>query len=381
MSVTTQDPQHRIGDASERAGKGTSFAAATWLVAEREIKSFVRTKGFWIGFSVIIVALFATSILPKVFASSTSVAVVDSSANAVLEQAEIEVVSVTDVAAAEDLVREEEVDAAVVPDPTGESVTGVRVIALSSPPSEVVAALGTTPPVDLLEESEVGHGERTLVIMAFALLFLMFGIGGVAIAQSTVTEKQTRIVEILVATVPVRALLAGKILGSLLTLGQVVVVAIAAPIAVRLGDHGELVTVLLPALGWFVPFMCLGFLLLAAMWAVSGAVVSRQEDLGSSMSFVMLLVMGPYFAVLMLSDNATAMTVLSFVPFSAPVAMPVRAFTEDAQPWEALASLGVLAASVVVITVLAAQVVLGCVAADERQGRLDEGVGTRGMTA
>jgi len=360
MSVTTQDPQHRIGDASERAGKGTSFAAATWLVAEREIKSFVRTKGFWIGFSVIIVALFATSILPKVFASSTSVAVVDSSANAVLEQAEIEVVSVTDVAAAEDLVREEEVDAAVVPDPTGESVTGVRVIALSSPPSEVVAALGMTPPVDLLEESEVGHGERTLVIMAFALLFLMFGIGGVAIAQSTVTEKQTRIVEILVATVPVRALLAGKILGhALLTLGQVVVVAIAAPIAVRLGDHGELVTVLLPALGWFVPFMCLGFLLLAAMWAVSGAVVSRQEDLGSSMSFVMLLVMGPYFAVLMLSDNATAMTVLSFVPFSAPVAMPVRAFTEDAQPWEALASLGVLAASVVVITVLAARLYSG----------------------
>jgi len=360
MSVTTQDPQHRIGDASERAGKGTSFAAATWLVAEREIKSFVRTKGFWIGFSVIIVALFATSILPKVFASSTSVAVVDSSANAVLEQAEIEVVSVTDVAAAEDLVREEEVDAAVVPGPTGESVTGVRVIALSSPPSEVVAALGTTPPVDLLEESEVGHGERTLVIMAFALLFLMFGIGGVAIAQSTVTEKQTRIVEILVATVPVRALLAGKILGhALLTLGQVVVVAIAAPIAVRLGDHGELVTVLLPALGWFVPFMCLGFLLLAAMWAVSGAVVSRQEDLGSSMSFVMLLVMGPYFAVLMLSDNATAMTVLSFVPFSAPVAMPVRAFTEDAQPWEALASLGVLAASVVVITVLAARLYSG----------------------
>ncbi len=191
MSVTTQDPQHRIGDASERAGKGTSFAAATWLVAEREIKSFVRTKGFWIGFSVIIVALFATSILPKVFASSTSVAVVDSSANAVLEQAEIEVVSVTDVAAAEDLVREEEVDAAVVPDPTGESVTGVRVIALSSPPSEVVAALGTTPPVDLLEESEVGHGERTLVIMAFALLFLMFGIGGVAIAQSTAASSRS----------------------------------------------------------------------------------------------------------------------------------------------------------------------------------------------
>ncbi len=285
---------------------------------------------------------------------------VDSSANAVLEQAEIEVVSVTDVAAAEDLVREEEVDAAVVPDPTGESVTGVRVIALSSPPSEVVAALGTTPPVYLLEESEVGHGERTLVIMAFALLFLMFGIGGVAIAQSTVTEKQTRIVEILVATVPVRALLAGKILGhALLTLGQVVVVAIAAPLALRAGGHGDLLTVVLPALGWFVPFMILGFLLLAAMWAVTGSLVSRQEDLGATMGLAMMLVMGPYFAVMFFSDNETVMTVLSYVPFSAAVAMPARMFAGEAQVWEAVASLGLMAVFAALVTMFGARLYSG----------------------
>ncbi|WP_298183360.1 ABC transporter permease [Saccharomonospora sp.] len=360
MSVTTQEPQHRTGDASEKPEGGASFATATWLVAEREIKTYVRTKGFWIGLGMIVVALFAASVLPKLFTGSTSVAVVDSSVNAVLEQADVEVVPAEDVAAAQDLVREEEVDAAVVPDTTGQSATGVRVVALSSPPSEVVTALGTVPPVDLLETSDVGQGERALVIMAFALLFVMFGIGGVAIAQSTVTEKQTRIVEILVATVPVRALLAGKILGhALLTLGQVVVVAIAAPIALSIGDHGELLSVLLPALGWFVPFMCLGFLLLAAMWAVSGAVVSRQEDLSTSMGLVMLLVMGPYFAVLMLSENAVVMTVMSYVPFSAAVAMPVRAFTGEAQTWEALASLGVLAATVVVVTMLAARLYAG----------------------
>ena len=38
-----------------------------------------------------------------------------------------------------------------------------------------------------------------------------------------------------------------------------------------------------PAMGWFVPFLVLGFVLLAAMWAVAGSLVSRQEDLGSSM--------------------------------------------------------------------------------------------------
>ncbi|MBY8854753.1 ABC transporter permease, partial [Saccharothrix sp. MB29] len=77
----------------------------------------------------------------------------------------------------------------------------------------VLTALVTTPPVDLLEPADVSPGERQLVIMVFALVFLMFGMGGAAIAQSTVTEKQTRIVEILVSTIPVRAMLAGKIAG------------------------------------------------------------------------------------------------------------------------------------------------------------------------
>jgi ABC-2 type transport system permease protein len=224
----------------------------------------------------------------------------------------------------------------------------------------VVAELATAPPVDLLDPSEVGQDVRQLAIMVFALLFLMFGMGGAAIAQSTVTEKQTRIVEILVATVPVRALLAGKIAGhALLTIAQVVVLAAAAPIALRLGGQSELLVAIGPALGWFVPFLCVGFVLLAAVWAVAGSVVSRQEDLGSSMGLVMILVMGPYFGVMFFSDNAIVMTVLSYVPFSAAIAMPVRLFAGEAQPWEALLSLGLLAATVVVVVQFASRLYSG----------------------
>jgi ABC-2 type transport system permease protein len=196
--------------------------------------------------------------------------------------------------------------------------------------------------------------------MVFALLFLVFGAGGAAIAQSTVTEKQTRIVEILVATIPVRALLAGKIAGhTLLTLGQIVVVAIAAPIALSLGGQRELLAVVAPALGWFVPFLCLGFVLLAAMWAVAGSLVSRQEDLGSTMGVSMMLVMGPYFAVLFFSDDASVMTVLSYVPFSAAIAMPVRLFSGAAAIWEPLVSLGLLAGTVVLAVLLASRLYSG----------------------
>ena len=339
----------------------TSFASATRLVAEREIRSFLRMKGFWIGLAVLVVGLFAAAILPSVFGGDQdSVAAVGPEAARVLDGADLEVRTVTDVAQAEELVRADEVEAAIVPDSSGESATGVRVIALDDQPTDVIAELVTAPPVDLLDASDVSQGVRSLVIMVFALVFLMFGMGGAAIAQSTVTEKQTRIVEILVATVPIRALLAGKIVGhALLTIGQVAVLAVAAPIALRIGGQSELLTVMAPALGWFVPFLCVGFVLLAAMWAVAGSLVSRQEDLGSSMGLVMIMVMGPYFAVMLLSDNPVVMTVLSYLPFSSAIAMPVRLFAGEAATWEALASLGVLAGSVVLIVLLASRIYAG----------------------
>ncbi len=361
MTTTAVRQSPESGSEHDTAG-GTSFWSATWLVAEREARSFLQLKSFWIGLAVVVAGLFAMSVLPSVFGGGqTSVAVVGSAeVRPVLEQLDTEIVEAEDVAAAKELVRSEEVDAAVVPDTTGESVTGVRVVALSDPPAEIVAGLGAVPPVDLLETSEVSSGENAAVVMVLAVLFLMFGMGGVAIAQSTVTEKQTRIVEILVSTVPVRALLAGKIVGhTLLTIGQVVVVAIAAPLALRAGGHGDLLAVVLPALGWFVPFMLLGFLLLAAMWAVTGSLVSRQEDLGATMGLAMMLVMGPYFAVMFFSDNETVMTVLSYVPFSAAVAMPVRMFNGEAMVWEAVMSLGLLAVFAALMTLFGARLYSG----------------------
>src|SRR5690606_5018975 len=184
----------------ETAAHGTSTWTAARLVAEREIRSYLRMKGFWIGLALVVAGIFAMSILPGVVgAGSTSVAVVGQASDALQTESGFDVRTVPDENAARELVRSEEVEAAVVPDNQG-----VRVIALSEAPMDVIAALTTAPPVDLLEQGDVSSGERQLVIMVFALLFLIFSMGGLAIAQSTVTEKQTRIVEILVAAVPVR---------------------------------------------------------------------------------------------------------------------------------------------------------------------------------
>jgi len=55
--------------------------------------------------------------------------------------------------------------------------------------------------------------------------------------------------------------------------------------------------------------------------------------------------MAPYFLVIFFNDNDLVMSIMSYVPFSAPVAMPVRIFLGGAQWWEPLLSLVVMLAT------------------------------------
>jgi ABC-2 type transport system permease protein len=337
-----------------------SFWGATGLVAQRELSVQVRGKGFWITFAFFIVGLFAIAIVPGLVGddSAPTVATFGPKAAQVVAATELEARAVADLDQAHALVRNGDVAAAVVDDP--EAATGVRVIAMTQTPYDVLAALAAPPPVDLLDPDAVSDQAVYLVSFAFALVFFTFGISGVAIAQSVMTEKQTRIVEILVATVPVRALLAGKIFAySLLVFGEVGVLALLTPIALRLGDMGILLSLIGPALGWFVPFFLLGYVLLASMWAVAGALVSRAEDLSSSSSLITILIMVPYLGVTFFQGNEMTMTILSYVPFSSAVAMPVRMFAGEPQLWEPFVSLAILAVTLVVAVHIASRLYTG----------------------
>ncbi len=338
-----------------------SFWRATRLVAQRELRMQLQGKGLWITFGVFIVGLFLAAILPGVLGgdSTSTVATFGSQATRVVEAADdLEARAVTDLAQAEALVRDGEVDAAVVDDPT--ATTGVRVIAMTQQPYQVLASLAAPPAVHLLAPDAVSDQVVFMATFAFALVFFLFSVSAAGIAQSVVVEKQTRIVEIVVAAVPVRALLTGKILAySLVVFAQVAVLALLTPIALRLGDMQALLTLIGPALGWFVPFFILGYILLGSMWAVAGALVSRMEDLGSTSSLLTMLVMIPYFGVTFFHDNDLAMAIMSYVPFTSAIAMPVRMFAGESQLWEPFVSLAVLAATLVVTVLVASRLYTG----------------------
>jgi len=60
--------------------------------------------------------------------------------------------------------------------------------------------------------------------------------------------------------------------------------------------------------------------------------------------------------VIFFNDNETVLAIMSYVPFSAPVGMPMRVFLGTAQWWEPLLSLGILLASTVAVVALGSRV-------------------------
>ncbi|MEH1030222.1 ABC transporter permease [Micromonospora profundi] len=309
---------------------------ATRLVAEREIRVKLRDRTFLFGTLLFLLIAAAGTILPSLLSGGPESVAVTQQAAGPLRDAGLDVRVVADDGAAEQAVRDGDVDAAVV--------AGPKVLAMDEIPDEVVRALSSAPPVQLLNPDAVDPVVAFLVPFVFAFVFFFTSqIFGMQIAQSVTEEKQTRIVEILVAAVPVRALLAGKMIaGTILALGQIALIALVAVVGMQIGDNAGLLTLLAPAIGWFVPFFLLGFVLVAAMWAAAGALVNRQEDIAAVSTPVQLVVMLPFFAVIFLNDNATAMRVLSYLPLSSPTAMPLRLFTGDAAGWEPLVSLALL---------------------------------------
>jgi len=329
------------------------------LVAEREITSQVRSKSFLISTAILLVGVLAAIVVSSVMsgrdADDVPVAVVTSVAGVVPTTDGLALSEVADTAAAEQAVRDGDVDAAVVP---GDGPLGVEVIAMEHAPQVLLDALTDAPQVELLDPAAADDGIRYVVTFAFGLVFMMSAISfGSTIAQNTVTEKQTRIVEILLSAVPARALLAGKILGnSALALGQTAAIAAVSVLALVVTGQDDLLTMVGAPMVWFVVFFAIGFVLLASVFAASASLVSRIEDTGVVLQPAMWLTMIPYFVVVFFNDNAAVLTVASYVPFSAPVGMPVRLFLGEAAWWEPLLSLAVLAGSCVVVIAIAARI-------------------------
>jgi len=331
-----------------------------WLVAEREISSKLRSKAFLISTGILLLIALAGIVIGGFASKNTAsdampVAVTSQTASAVSALPNVKVTEVSDEAAAEELVRSEKVDAAVLP---GDNPSGYTVIALQDAPGSLVSALSQAPDVQILEPATTNPLLRYFIAIGFGLVFMMAAatFGG-TIAQSVVEEKQTRVVEVLLSAIPARTLLAGKVIGNtVLAMGQILALAAIATVGLIVTGQNAVLSTLGAPIIWFAVFFLFGFILLAALFAAAASMVSRQEDIGSTTTPITMLVMAPYVLVIIFNDNPLVLTIMSYVPFSAPVGMPMRLFVGEAQWWEPLLSLAILLASCVAAIVIGAKI-------------------------
>ncbi len=335
-----------------------SGAQGAWLVAEREITTRLRSKAFLISTGILLLVVLGGVVISGLLSqnggigSPTQVATVAGASGEqgdALTSAGFEVTEVGDRAEAEQLVRDGDVEAAIVPG--GDTPLDLTVVALDSAPTDLVQALSVVPSVELLEPLGTNPFLAYIIAFAFGMIFYTTALTfGTTIAQSVVEEKQTRIIEILLATVSARTMLAGKIIGnSILALGTVVAILALASVGMLATGQDLLLGELGASLIWFGILFAFGFVLLAAMYAAAAALVSRQEDIGSVTSPVMMLVMIPFFLILIFNDNPQALAIMSYIPFSAPNAMPMRLYLGIAEWWEPIVSLGILVVTIAVV--------------------------------
>lgn len=329
------------------------------LVARREITMKLRSKAFLISTAVLMLAVLGSILLGSFLGASpmkTSVAVTGSAVAVAEQLPNMELTTVNSVDEARSLVKDGTVSAAIVPTET--TPPGVSIIALDSVPQNLVAMLSVAPDVELLEPNAMNPFLAYLAAIAFGIVFFMSAMTfGTTIAQSVVEEKQTRIVEILMSTISVRSLMAGKVIGnSILAFVQIALIAALAAVGLSITGQSELLASFGPSIAWFVVFFVFGFVMIAALYAATASLVSRQEDVGSATSPVMILVMLPYFLVIAFNDNPLVLGIMSYVPFSAPVGMPMRVFLGQAEWWEPLLSLAILLVTTALVIIVGARI-------------------------
>lgn len=362
------------------------------IVARREIAVRATDKSTLIGTAVMLAVIVGVlgftawsesreKTYDLAYSSTASQAMVEGIAERAAdidEKVRIEPVAVDDADAARHALEEEQADAYLHPTSSSDAGAGWTLVTLKDADSELrdvvsqaveaivlagnADAAGTTAAeltdgsavaLDQLEGDSELSAIRYVVGFALAIVFYFASIMfGMTLANSVVEEKQSRIVEMIAAAVPLRQLLAGKIIGNaVIAVGQMLIYVAVGLVGLSLTDFSFALPALSGAIGWFVIFFLVGFVVLSTLWAVAGALASRTEDLQSSSTPITMLLMVMFFGALYL--DGVGEVIGSYIPPLSAVLMPMRLVDGTAAWWEPVIALVLLLAIGVALVRLA----------------------------
>ncbi|MGZ8607185.1 MAG: ABC transporter permease [Actinomycetota bacterium] len=350
------------------AGRG-----AWRVVARREFLERARDKGFAVSTAITLVILVGFIVVSSILDRGTTfdLAVVGDGSQPVGEQVvtaaaalDIEIVLQRpgDEGSAEEAVRDGSVDAALL--------DGERILVESEPPPELVALIQAVsvrqrseaaleasgldeevvrgvlnqPPLPVRALEPLDERQRANAGVAFIGVIALYGqifAYGYWVAAGVVEEKSSRVVEVLLATVRPSQLLRGKILGiGVLGLAQLLVIAAVGLLTAQLVGTLDFPSGAFATAGIVLVWFVLGFFFYAGLFAVAGSIVTRQEDLQTTMTPLTIVIVASFFVGLSATadPSSTLATVASLLPPSAPLVMPSRVVLGETTVVEAVLS-------------------------------------------
>ena len=210
-------------------------------------------------------------------------------------------------------------------------------------------------------EGERATNEVLNVFMPAAFMILLLAsvfTSGQYLLTSTVEEKSSRVVEVLLSAVSAMELMTGKILGQM-AVGFLILLLYAGLGVVTLFSFASLGLLDPVLIVFLLIFYVLSFFTVAAMMAAIGAAVNEMREAQALQGPVMLFMMVPWILWLPISrdPNSTLAVVLSFIPPLGNFAMLLRMTSTSPPPmWQAWLAIAVSAVAVYVALWAAAKV-------------------------
>ena len=225
---------------------------------------------------------------------------------------------------------------------------------------EAMTAIAQAPSITVgAVERQTSVGFNRFLPFVFVGL-LVFGvmIGAQTLMTSTVEEKSSRVIEVLLSAVSPLELMAGKVLGQMAV--SLLVLALYLGMGVLMLTSFAMIGLLDP---WLILYLVLFFLityfLFAAAFGAIGAAVNEMREAQALVTPVMLVLMVPWLmaAPIAREPNSTFAIALSFIPPVNTLAMMIRMASTSPPPlWQVWATMAIGLAAACGATWMAAKI-------------------------
>jgi ABC-2 type transport system permease protein len=215
----------------------------------------------------------------------------------------------------------------------------------AAPPGEELTSGGCTG-----RDCESSVLVQLLPMLMVVMLFMFIILGAGLIMRNITTEKQDKLIEIMMLSVSPRQLLTGKLIGlgaasfmaSLTWFGGVYISMNIGATTLKLPAEFSMPASLV---FWMVIFFLLGYALYASLMAGAGALVPKVKEITSASWVVISPLMVGYVVGVIIYDFAPhggLATALSLFPLTAPVVMIMRLTVGGVPLWQLLVSVGLM---------------------------------------